>query len=144
MAAAQRNALAIVDYLKQQPLVKKLYHPSLPENAGHQFAARQQRGFGQRSRRGIADEGGQGGDDAHRRTHHRAEPLTIGGDPLDAVHSQRVHSAAHPCDGLEDRVRDHGFEGVQLQLTAFDRHRDGRVVLPDLPGGVGDLADQAR
>ncbi|UKY36636.1 cystathionine gamma-synthase [Pantoea dispersa] len=46
MAAAQRNVLAIVDYLKQQPLVKKLYHPSLPENAGHQFAARQQRGFG--------------------------------------------------------------------------------------------------
>lgn len=46
MAAAQRNALAIVDYLNQQPLVKKLYHPSLPENAGHQFAARQQRGFG--------------------------------------------------------------------------------------------------
>ncbi|MDI6958336.1 cystathionine gamma-synthase, partial [Pantoea sp. Pa-EAmG] len=46
MAAAQRNALAIVDYLKQQPLVKKLYHPSLPENAGHQCAARQQRGFG--------------------------------------------------------------------------------------------------
>ncbi|WP_058960108.1 cystathionine gamma-synthase [Type-E symbiont of Plautia stali] len=46
MAAAQRNALAIVDYLKQQPLVKKLYHPSLPENAGHEYAARQQRGFG--------------------------------------------------------------------------------------------------
>ncbi|MEJ1268132.1 PLP-dependent transferase [Pantoea ananatis] len=38
------NALAI-DYLKQQPLVKTLYHPSLPENAGHEFAARQQRGF---------------------------------------------------------------------------------------------------
>lgn len=46
MAAAQRNALAIVDYLQQQPLVKKLYHPSLPENAGHQFAVRQQKGFG--------------------------------------------------------------------------------------------------
>ncbi|WP_312243062.1 cystathionine gamma-synthase [Pantoea sp.] len=46
MAAAQRNALAIVDYLKQQPLVKKLYHPSLPENAGHEHAVRQQRGFG--------------------------------------------------------------------------------------------------
>ncbi|WP_145339935.1 cystathionine gamma-synthase [Pantoea sp. PSNIH1] len=46
MAAAQRNALAIVDYLKQQPLVKKLYHPSLPENAGHEYAQRQQRGFG--------------------------------------------------------------------------------------------------
>ncbi|WP_286877285.1 MULTISPECIES: cystathionine gamma-synthase [Pantoea] len=46
MAAAQRNALAIVDYLKQEPLVKKLYHPSLPENAGHEYARRQQRGFG--------------------------------------------------------------------------------------------------
>ncbi|OON38487.1 cystathionine gamma-synthase [Izhakiella australiensis] len=46
MAAAQRNALALVDYLKQQPLVKKLYHPSLPENVGHQFATRQQKGFG--------------------------------------------------------------------------------------------------
>ncbi|MFU9136432.1 cystathionine gamma-synthase [Erwinia tasmaniensis] len=46
IAAAQRNAQAIVDYLKQQPLVKKLYHPSLPENAGHQIAVKQQKGFG--------------------------------------------------------------------------------------------------
>ncbi|SUB14415.1 Cystathionine gamma-synthase [Pantoea agglomerans] len=46
IAAAQRNALAIVEYLKQQKLVKKLYHPSLPENAGHEHAVRQQRGFG--------------------------------------------------------------------------------------------------
>ncbi len=43
---AQRNALAIVEYLKTQPLVKKLYHPSLPENQGHEIAARQQKGFG--------------------------------------------------------------------------------------------------
>ncbi|MBD9554646.1 cystathionine gamma-synthase [Pantoea eucalypti] len=46
IAAAQRNALAIVEYLKQQKRVKKLYHPSLPENAGHEHAVRQQRGFG--------------------------------------------------------------------------------------------------
>ena len=46
MEVAQRNALAIVDYLKTQPLVKKLYHPSLPENQGHEIAARQQKGFG--------------------------------------------------------------------------------------------------
>ncbi|MDU4268934.1 MAG: PLP-dependent transferase, partial [Enterobacter hormaechei] len=44
--AAQRNAQAIVDFLKTQPLVKKLYHPSLPENQGHEIAARQQKGFG--------------------------------------------------------------------------------------------------
>lgn len=42
----QANAQAIVDYLTQQPLVKKLYHPSLPENAGHEIACRQQSGFG--------------------------------------------------------------------------------------------------
>ena len=41
MEVAQRNALAIVEYLKTQPLVKKLYHPSLPENQGHEIAARQ-------------------------------------------------------------------------------------------------------
>ncbi|MGY3114246.1 cystathionine gamma-synthase [Pantoea eucalypti] len=46
IAAAQRNALAIVEYLKQQKRVKKLYHPSLPKNAGHEHAVRQQRGFG--------------------------------------------------------------------------------------------------
>jgi cystathionine gamma-synthase len=46
MEVAQRNAQAIVEFLKNQPLVKKLYHPSLPENQGHEIAARQQKGFG--------------------------------------------------------------------------------------------------
>ncbi|MDU3068055.1 MAG: aminotransferase class I/II-fold pyridoxal phosphate-dependent enzyme [Escherichia coli] len=46
MELAQRNAQAIVKYLQTQPLVKKLYHPSLPENQGHEIAARQQKGFG--------------------------------------------------------------------------------------------------
>lgn len=44
--AQQQNAQAIVGYLQQQPLVKKLYHPSLPEHPGHEIACRQQRGFG--------------------------------------------------------------------------------------------------
>ncbi|MBW7984293.1 cystathionine gamma-synthase [Enterobacillus tribolii] len=42
----QQNAQKIVDYLQTQPLVKKLYHPSLPENQGHEIARRQQSGFG--------------------------------------------------------------------------------------------------
>lgn len=46
MAAAQKNALQLIDYLKTQPLVKKLYHPSLPNNPGHEIARRQQSGFG--------------------------------------------------------------------------------------------------
>ncbi len=44
--AAQQNALAIVNYLQQQPLVKKVYHPSLADNPGHDIAKKQQRGFG--------------------------------------------------------------------------------------------------
>lgn len=43
---AQNNAQKIVDYLRVNPRVKKLYHPSLPENVGHEIALRQQRGFG--------------------------------------------------------------------------------------------------
>ncbi|MBV4414231.1 cystathionine gamma-synthase [Enterobacteriaceae bacterium YMB-R22] len=46
MEMAQRNALALIRYLQTQPLVKRLYHPSLPENAGHEIAVRQQKGFG--------------------------------------------------------------------------------------------------
>lgn len=43
---AQRNALAIVDFLKNHPKIKKLYHPSLPEHPGHEIAKKQQKGFG--------------------------------------------------------------------------------------------------
>ncbi|MGL5008088.1 MAG: cystathionine gamma-synthase [Plesiomonas sp.] len=46
MRQHQENALAIIDYLRQQPLVGKLYHPSLPNHAGHAIACRQQKGFG--------------------------------------------------------------------------------------------------
>lgn len=46
MELAQRNALALVGYLQQHPMVKKLYHPSLSENPGHHIACRQQKGFG--------------------------------------------------------------------------------------------------
>lgn len=43
---AQNNALSIIKFLKTQPLVSKIYHPSLPENIGHQYALKQQKGFG--------------------------------------------------------------------------------------------------
>lgn len=42
----QSNAQAIIAYLQQQPLVKKLYYPGLPQNPGHDIARRQQKGFG--------------------------------------------------------------------------------------------------
>lgn len=43
---AQENTVEIIKFLKKEPLVKKIYHPSLPENIGHQYALKQQYGFG--------------------------------------------------------------------------------------------------
>ncbi|MGL5679791.1 MAG: cystathionine gamma-synthase [Plesiomonas shigelloides] len=46
MRQHQENADALVEYLRQQPLVSRLYHPSLPKNPGHAIACRQQQHFG--------------------------------------------------------------------------------------------------
>ncbi|QJC27989.1 cystathionine gamma-synthase [Enterobacteriaceae endosymbiont of Plateumaris braccata] len=43
---AEKNALTIIKYLKTQKLVKKIYHPSLSSNIGHNIAKVQQKGFG--------------------------------------------------------------------------------------------------
>ncbi|CDG23203.1 Cystathionine gamma-synthase [Xenorhabdus poinarii G6] len=42
----QNNAVAIVDYLQQQPQVKKLFYPGLKTHPGHEIAVKQQQGFG--------------------------------------------------------------------------------------------------
>ncbi|PHM62335.1 cystathionine gamma-synthase [Xenorhabdus ishibashii] len=42
----QKNAAAIVDYLQQQPQVKKLFYPALKNHPGHEIAVKQQQGFG--------------------------------------------------------------------------------------------------
>ncbi|MDC9594316.1 cystathionine gamma-synthase [Xenorhabdus sp. IM139775] len=42
----QNNAIAIVDYLQQQPQVKKLFYPALKDHPGHEIAIKQQQGFG--------------------------------------------------------------------------------------------------
>ncbi|MDC9596780.1 cystathionine gamma-synthase [Xenorhabdus anantnagensis] len=42
----QNNAVAIVDYLQQQPQVKKLFYPGLKSHPGHEIAIKQQQGFG--------------------------------------------------------------------------------------------------
>lgn len=40
------NAEALIGYLQTRPEVKAIYHPSLPDNAGHDIAGKQQLGFG--------------------------------------------------------------------------------------------------
>lgn len=99
IAAAQRNALAIVDYLKQQPLVKKLYHPSLPENAGHEFAKRQQRGFGAMLSFEID------ADEARLRRFLKALQLFTLAESLGGVESLISHTATMTHAGMSAEAR---------------------------------------
>ena len=46
MRTHQENTDRILAFLQQQPLVKRIYHPSLPSHPGHDIARRQQSGFG--------------------------------------------------------------------------------------------------
>lgn len=46
MRVHEESSLKILDYLRSQPLVKAIYHPSLTEHPGHEIACRQQAGFG--------------------------------------------------------------------------------------------------
>ncbi len=41
-----RNAIALAQWLQQQPNVRKVYYPGLPSHPGYEVARRQQRGFG--------------------------------------------------------------------------------------------------
>lgn len=99
IAAAQRNALAIVEYLKQQKRVKKLYHPSLPENAGHEHAVRQQRGFGAMLSFEID------GDEALLRRFLKALRLFTLAESLGGVESLISHTATMTHAGMSAEAR---------------------------------------
>ncbi|MGR5177836.1 O-succinylhomoserine (thiol)-lyase [Vibrio parahaemolyticus] len=46
MRVHEESSAHILDFLKQQSLVKVIYHPSLPDHPGHEIAKKQQSGFG--------------------------------------------------------------------------------------------------
>jgi cystathionine gamma-lyase/cystathionine beta-lyase len=46
MERHEENALAIANYLKGHPRVKKVYYPGLESHPGHEIAKRQMKGFG--------------------------------------------------------------------------------------------------
>lgn len=46
MERAQENAIALVDWLKEQKRVTKLIYPGLPEHPGYEIMKKQARGFG--------------------------------------------------------------------------------------------------
>ena len=120
IAAAQRNALAIVDYLKQQPLVKKLYHPSLPENAGHEHAVRQQRGFGAMLSFELD------GDEARLRRFLKALELFTLAESLGGVESLISHTATMTHAGMSAEARAQaGISETLLRVSVgIEDHED--------------------
>jgi len=120
MAAAQRNALAIVEYLQQQPLVKKLYHPSLPENAGHQHAVRQQRGFGAMLSFELD------GDEPRLRRFLKALELFTLAESLGGVESLISHTATMTHAGMSAEARAAaGISDTLLRISVgIEDHED--------------------
>ncbi|EGQ8961547.1 O-succinylhomoserine (thiol)-lyase [Vibrio parahaemolyticus] len=46
MRGHEESSQHVLNYLQQQALVAKIYHPSLPDHPGHEIAKKQQSGFG--------------------------------------------------------------------------------------------------
>lgn len=46
MERSQENAIKIANWLKEQPVVKHVYYPGLPEHPGYEIMKKQARGFG--------------------------------------------------------------------------------------------------
>ncbi|GLR08819.1 cystathionine gamma-synthase [Mixta theicola] len=120
MAAAQRNALAIVEYLQQQPLVKKLYHPSLPQNPGHQYAVRQQRGFGAMLSFELD------GDEQRLRRFLKALELFTLAESLGGVESLISHTATMTHAGMSAEARTAaGISDALLRVSVgIEDHED--------------------
>ncbi|NKI73036.1 cystathionine gamma-synthase [Dickeya sp. CFBP 2040] len=99
MAMAQKNALQIVEYLRHQPLVKALYHPSLLGNAGHEVACRQQSGFGAMLSFEL-----DGDEDTLRRFLAPLELFTLA-ESLGGVESLISHAATMTHAGMSPQAR---------------------------------------
>lgn len=87
MKAHCGNALALAQWLENQPTVEKVIYPGLPSHPQHEFAKRQMHGFG-----GIVSIVLKGGFDAARRFCERTELFTLA-ESLGGVESLVNHPA---------------------------------------------------
>jgi cystathionine beta-lyase/cystathionine gamma-synthase len=46
MRQHEENAIAVANYLKEHPAVKRVFYPGLDSHPGHEIARRQMKGFG--------------------------------------------------------------------------------------------------
>lgn len=128
MELAQRNAQAIVKYLQTQPLVKKLYHPSLPENQGHEIAARQQKGFGAMLSFEL-----DGDEETLRRFLGGLSLFTLA-ESLGGVESLISHAATMTHAGMSPQAR--AAAGISETLLRISTGiEDGEDLIADLENG---------
>ncbi|MEH2922222.1 cystathionine gamma-synthase [Samsonia erythrinae] len=125
MAAAQRNALQVVEYLQTQPQVKALYHPSLPNNPGHDIARRQQSGFGAMLSFEL-----DGDEDTLRRFLGSLELFTLA-ESLGGVESLISHAATMTHAGMAPEAR--AAAGISETLLRISTGiEDGDDLVADL------------
>ncbi|MFJ5337090.1 cystathionine gamma-synthase [Pectobacterium sp. CHL-2024] len=125
MAAAQRNAQQIVEFLQTQPLVNALYHPSLPNNPGHDIARRQQSGFGAMLSFEL-----DGDEDTLRRFLASLELFTLA-ESLGGVESLISHAATMTHAGMAPEAR--AAAGISETLLRISTGiEDGDDLVADL------------
>ncbi|AFR05438.1 MULTISPECIES: cystathionine gamma-synthase [Pectobacterium] len=125
IAAAQRNAQQIVEFLQTQPLVKALYHPSLPNNPGHDIARRQQSGFGAMLSFEL-----DGDEDTLRRFLASLELFTLA-ESLGGVESLISHAATMTHAGMAPEAR--AAAGISETLLRISTGiEDGDDLVADL------------
>ncbi|GKW17575.1 cystathionine gamma-synthase [Pectobacterium carotovorum subsp. carotovorum] len=125
MATAQRNAQQVVEFLQTQPLVKALYHPSLPNNPGHDIARRQQSGFGAMLSFEL-----DGDEDTLRRFLASLELFTLA-ESLGGVESLISHAATMTHAGMAPEAR--AAAGISETLLRISTGiEDGDDLVADL------------
>lgn len=125
MKQQQQNALDVVAYLQTQARVKTLYHPSLPGNAGHDIARRQQSGFGAM----LSFEFD--GDEAAMRRFISALKLFTLAESLGGVESLISHAATMTHAGMSEQAR--AAAGISDRLLRISVGiEDGDDLIADL------------
>lgn len=86
----------------------------------------------------VADVRAEGGGDGHAGLHQLFAPIPVGGDSQDTVVGQSLDGAPQGVDGLENIIKDHGLEGIELQLSRLGGQGHGHIVADDVVGNLTD------